>query len=346
MRLVFALALAACTPSTPPPRTAPPERAPQPSGEHAVMPAYAEPTPEPAPPPEPAPYVEDQRPTPGSRSLVRLEDDLDGDGDGEVIELFSDGTLRLGDRTTDLTLHHEPESYWAQQAASALRVVDLRRGDGRREVVFWQYAPGDEDPSREYNVLSLSPDGEIRRLYDPIHVAHTVEPQIRGDGAIRFLYTVCDSSGRHAHHRIEYELTREGSVRPRFRQTRYEGECELAACPFVYANGELAGEILRDVVGAAMETEQSLSIPTAAIAPDGTLSITLREEKAEVTFLDSIALWADGRILLPRACEGDACSADDRYALLREGDALSFTFDVGHARELRLIASGYYVPLE
>src|SRR5687768_3270458 len=172
MRLVFALALVACTPSTPPLRTAQPERAPQPSGEHAVMPAYPEPTSEPEPPsepqPSPTPYVEDERPTPGSRSLAHLEEDIDGDGDAEVIELFSDGTLRLGDRTTSLTLHHEPDSYWAQQAASALRVVDLRPGDRHREVVFWQYAPGDEDPWREYNVLSLSPDGEIQRLYDPI----------------------------------------------------------------------------------------------------------------------------------------------------------------------------------
>ena len=134
---------------------------------------------------------------------------------------------------------------------------------------------------------------------------------------------------------------------------RRAARCVQAACPVVYAgtSGEPVGEILRDLRSAALERWQSLRIAPEAIARDGVLTVTLREEKHEVTELDAVYLEADGRRVMPDACAGNEggepwCEEGGARATMRAGHALRLTFRVGDSpREMRLWARGYYTPL-
>ncbi|MGE0790364.1 MAG: hypothetical protein AB7S26_32105 [Sandaracinaceae bacterium] len=284
--------------------------------------------------------------------LLRAEGDLDGDGALEAITLTSDGVLHIGDLTYPLELHHPPDSYWWQRAApDALRVVDLRRGDRRQEVLFWQSGPDDEDPPREYWVFAYDERG--LDTTGRIDVGHGVTPTLDGRGRIRFRWESCWNDGRTASSIIEHERQRDGTLVPVRRQTTYRrSDCIFAACPFVYAGASdaLVGEILRDLVGRSAAREQGLSLDPALVDDDGVLTITVREEKDEVSYLDRLFVVADGARVEADACAGgdvDAtCALDDRPLVLGRGDAHTFVFHVGpRPIDLVLVADGFYVPL-
>ena len=123
----------------------------------------------------------------------------------------------------------------------------------------------------------------------------------------------------------------------------------LAACPYVYvmteAGAELVGEILRDVRGSDAYATQDLALPMQ----HGTVHVQLREEKKEVTYLDSIALVVDGREVLPTICSWEQglphCAADGDFHRMFEGDVLDLWFTVPDgASSIELRATGYYIP--
>lgn len=297
---------------------------------------------------EPPPVVAPSRPEPppAAWSVARLSEDLNGDGTPEVIELLSDGRLELAGHSYQLTLHHEMRQDQPEQRYAGIEVVDVRRGDGRREVLFWQEGEGDYDPPREYVFFSLR-EGELLATET---MSAPVRPIVRGDGRILFEFEYCVSDGRSARWRIEHRMTRAGVIRPELSTTRHvDTDCVLAACPYVFVGAErpvLVGEILRDLRDSSLEGEQSLDLPADSVAADGTLTVTLRELKPEITHLDAIHVVADGRVVMPRAC-GDApwCAIDGQRLSIRMGEERVFVFDVGSSpTRLRLVANGYYEP--
>src|SRR5678809_738986 len=83
-----------------------------------------------------------------------------------------------------------------------------------------------------------------------------------------------------------------------------------AACPFVYERAGDAwayrGEILRNLASPAWEATQTLALAEATTCA-ATRTIRITEEKAERTYLDSVALAIDGAVIGPDAC-GALCA--------------------------------------
>ena len=114
------------------------------------------------------------------------------------------------------------------------------------------------------------------------------------------------------------------------------------------------GEILRNLNEPARAGVQSLDLTLPArfvqSGPGGAqVTVELREEKQETTYLDAIALEVDGLRYPPRDCAADLphCHADGVHHLLRPGERLRLQFDLAATRPgaaVRLWARGYYVP--
>lgn len=131
---------------------------------------------------------------------------------------------------------------------------------------------------------------------------------------------------------------------------------ECAACPHVYvleaAGFAHKGEILRDLRRPELAAAQRLAFtrPQRFRAERGVITVEIREQEPETSFIDALALELDGRRILPIVCragEAAICSEDGRPAILRQGEVLSLEFEVGELTadsKLALWAVGYYVP--
>jgi len=134
-----------------------------------------------------------------------------------------------------------------------------------------------------------------------------------------------------------------------------------AACPYVYtlqADGSYLkeGEILRDLRRLALESVQSLVLSTL-VKPGEELTVQLREEKREITYLDNVWLDLCGTRIQPRQCatsiagiaRPDYCDADNIYDEIKLGEFRDLFFGVPSSttcKSVSLVAEGYYVPAE
>ena len=339
-------------------------------------------------PPVAAPCVEPARPataaTPAPpeppytppRELASTRGDLDHDGTLETIKLYSDGGLRVFHGDQELTDAHGNiagtlvpfEADTLAGGAPRLEVVDIDRSDRQRELMVME-AHGDEDPDGEFSFWVYR-EGRfwsmLRRVsYDQRAVAmhQGARPVIAGDGTVVVRRDHCVRDADTERHvpgiteRSTFRYVLTDGVMPRaelmenLRTERFASQCIMAACPVVRvgASDEAVGEILRDLRGASHERWQSLTIPASRVDTDGWLTVTLREEKHEVTRVDGAYLEADGVCIEPEGCgSSDApawCVADGVRAVLPPGQSIRMRFRVGAAREITLWASGYYDPL-
>lgn len=313
---------------------------------------------------------------PPPRVLAETTGDLDGDGVVETVRLSSDGRMRVyhgarerldayGSPAAALS-PFEPDDY--AQGTPALSVVDIDRGDRQRELMMLE-AHGDEDPEGEFSFWVYR-EGRLwpmLRLVSTdarsVTLPHGRRPTIAGDGTVRAVYQRCvrdaDPSGRRTgiSERVAVRLVLTDGVLPRaelmenIATSRRSSHCIQAACPVVRVgeHERAVGEILRDLRGESMERWQPLRLPTSEVDPEGYLTVTLREERRELTRLDGVYLEADGRRVEPEGCEGGArpwCAADGARATLSPGQSLRLRFRVGGARRLTLWAAGYYLPLD
>lgn len=303
--------------------------------------------------------------------------DLDGDGVVDEVRLFSDGALRVFDGDREVLDDYgqpaghvpafEPLSRWAYGGDEPLRVVDVDRRDRQRELMLVEMR-GDEDPDATLT-LFVYRDGHlwpmIRRADSDLRsftAPHGVRPLIAGDGAVRVRFERCvrdadPSRGvRGVSERVSMAYTLVDGAMPHAElaehidATRFPSSCVMAACPVVRVGRDerLVGEVLRELRGAASEAWQPLTLSPSSLDDDGALTVTIREERREVTSLDGVYLEADGRRIEPEACGAVApswCAADGARATLSPGVALRLRFRVGAATTLRLWARGYYEPL-
>jgi hypothetical protein len=296
-------------------------------------------------PPEP-------RAEPPNPVILRAEADLDGVAGNETIELHADGALVAGSLRGTVELPQASEFWMDEQAA--ITVVDLDRAAPTRAVLVALPTDADEDPPNRFQ-LFVARDGALVRVLDITPGAyHPTELAFPGDGTVHFLedgWSACERAGHSsravAREEITFRLAGDSMIESNRRPTRERQRCdELAACPFVYRiDGEreaLAGEILRNLRGRGAYALQELAMSRAAPGP---LVIELREEKAEVTFLDEIYVEVDGERIAPRACIGPEayCTADQRSHVMRRGDVLRVEFDT-NGGDAVLFARGYYIP--
>lgn len=284
-------------------------------------------------------------------SIERRSEDLDGDGAPEDVELFSDGRLVLAGETYSFVLHHPMTRDQPEWRTAGIDIVDVRRGDGRRELLFWQHGPDDEDPPREHVFFSRVDGGTF--VSDT--VTAPVAPTIRGNGTIRFRFERCVRDGRSARSDIQLAMSRAGVIERVSESTRHvDSACVFAACPTVIVGGRRLGNILRHRRDASMEGEESLALPVDAVEA-GTVTVTLRELEPETTHLDAIHLVVDGHVVQTRSCGGAPwCASDGQHLTLRRGQEQVFVFELPCVhdaaacsrapRELRLVARGYYEP--
>ena len=133
----------------------------------------------------------------------------------------------------------------------------------------------------------------------------------------------------------------------------HKDDRKAKACPFYYLlskDGKLfrkEGEILRNIVGAEQEVLEETDIDYPVIK-DGQLSVLVKEEKDEISFIDYLALQVNGMTILPsqKGRAGHLLSTrDNEYLVMRKGDALLVTFPIPKGEKLEkvtLLAEGYY----
>ena len=314
-------------------------------------------------------------PTP-AREIASATGDLDGDQVAETLRLYSDGSLRVfhGDRERSDRYHQaagqlDPFEYDPHAgSAPRLTVVDIDRRDRQRELMIME-SHGDEDPAGEFSFYVYR-DGRLwpmlRRISTStryVALPHGATPTITGDGSVRIAYERCVRDVDPARHvlglteRVTQRYMLADGTMPRaelsenIATTRRPSRCFQAACPVVHVGtaDTAVGEILRNLRGPASARWQSLAIPASQVESDGFLTVTLREEKREVTHLDGVYLDVDGRRVEAERCATSAapwCHEDGAHHALTPGQSLRLRFRVGEGRALTLWASGYYQPLD
>jgi hypothetical protein len=303
--------------------------------------------------------------------LWRASADLDGDGRPEAITLTSQEVkLDAGSRDEDPRINVpvtdcEPAAERCRALLAigeasqeigikagyfggiGIVIIDLDTSDGRKELLITQRGESEEDPWYEFSVALY--DGSRVHYQELWHSGGYNSGKAAGDGkgTLTLYYDECPDSFA-----VQYRLQGTQLVEVDRKTVRTSNPDQCAACPHVYlldgGAAVLQGEILRNLNRAAREGKQSLLLDSDAPAT-GVVTIELREEKDEVTYLDEIYLDAGGAMVPPRECTGSQafCATDGVYHLLRRGDTLRLTFpvDAGAAAPLRLFAAGYYLPL-
>jgi hypothetical protein len=124
-------------------------------------------------------------------------------------------------------------------------------------------------------------------------------------------------------------------------------EDECVACPFVYIDGKYKGEILRYLNHPSLEKTQSL--PLGRRFNSTSFTVTISEEKPEITHLNAIWIVQNGQKILPKQCDTkqpEFCSIDRNYYRMERGDSIELDFELLDANSpVELWGHGYYVPV-
>ena len=122
------------------------------------------------------------------------------------------------------------------------------------------------------------------------------------------------------------------------------------ACPFVYSliDGEETqqGEIIKQLVGPEAEATQTL--PVQFTVSDGVITLIIREEKHETSYIDWLELSIDNEVLTMVKPVGALVEVDTNRLTLRKGEQIRLRFQVPERFANRtsgvLRSHGYYVP--
>jgi len=267
-------------------------------------------------------------------------------GDGECPEEGM-ATLTVAGTSQTLTLR---AGYFG---GVGIEVINTDTRTPGRELLIQRRGDDGEDPPYVFRIATY--DGErlaVHPLWSSSGYGSGVV-QIQGDGRLRVIYDECPD-------RLTVDYTLEGSELIKGDKTteRVSDPDSCAACPYVYVgHGDEAvfvGEILRNLNRSSLKGWQSLELPLDAVrthSTKGTLLVELREEKDEVTYLDSVHLVVDGLTIPPSECsnrEAAFCQTDGVPTVMRRGETLRLRFPVGQIAadaHVLLRANGYYVPL-
>ncbi len=296
-------------------------------------------------------------PTPDLPEPITMSADLDGDGKPEPIKLSPSGQLQVADATIDTRFpYDEMRRAWFERRAEVLRIVDVRKTDPAKQILYTDFNDGGEDESHTY--LLYHYDGKALHKLIELHTRSKLT--FSGNGTMRHVvdgWAACTGKSGPTAPRLEiihrYAPKKRAMIQSKKRRIGTVRCDELAACPFVYVvdqdgNERLAGEILRDLRGRARASFQSLPLPDAPRR--GLVRLRLREQKPEITHLEQIYLLVDGRPVLPLGCMDRSrpafCQDDERETVLHPGDMLELVFDIGDvaAGTVELRAGGYYDP--
>ncbi len=259
--------------------------------------------------------------------------DLDGDGIDEAIEVDGASVTVNGERVVVDT---------GDQPIGAFAIIDLKPKDRRREILLRHYEY--EDISW-YNVAALS-EGKLYATNDSVLGG---DARLPGDGRLLFQSQNCGQRQW-----TEYALRNKKLKKAKEQTLGKKDESLCAACPFAYVDvdGEprYAGEILRNLRSKRLATTQSLELRSWA-ADQRTMTLTLSEEKDEITYLDEIHVATDSGRLEPSQCKQQGarpsyCDKDGRHFVLRKGEKLSLEFEnpTPSTSFEKVWATGYYVP--
>ena len=121
-----------------------------------------------------------------------------------------------------------------------------------------------------------------------------------------------------------------------------------SACPFLYfqmddGKNHFYSEVIKNQNNIDLDKEDTLAINTRYIV-NGKLTIILKEEKDEISFIDYLKLVINGTEVNP---ENNPFT--DKYIPLRKGETLELVFTITtpitDIKDLKIITKGYYQPL-
>ncbi len=230
---------------------------------------------------------------------------------------------------------------WSKHSHSSetFQIVDIDKNDSLKEFLVSQSEPEDEDPSKLHSIF---------RYFGKNLITQT---QIRSEGYNGGNITFIEDKFEVRHKNNPETIGTYNLSKFFIKQTNlFVGrEAEMvAACPFVYLkSGDdfvFKGEIIRNLIGKAAESEQTLELGT----PDSEkIIIRIKEEKEEISYLNQIAIKSNGKLINPRIIESnrDIIFDDNKYYLLHKGEYIDLEFAVSKNSKMTLVGKGFYMPI-
>lgn len=277
-------------------------------------------------------------------------EDLNGDGQNEKIRVVVTdenyfkksgekglfyGKVMINGSSKDLYFN------WSQHSHSSatFQIVDIDKNDSLKEFLVSQSEPEDEDPSKLHSIF---------RYFGKNLLTQT---QIRSEGYSGGNITFFEKKIEVRHKNNPETIGTYNLSKFFIKQTKLfigrESEM-VAACPYVYlkAGGDYVfkGEIIRNLIGKAAESMQTLEI---GIADSEKIIIRIKEEKEEISFVNQIAVKSNGKIINPRIIESnrEIIFDDNKYYLLHKGEYIDLEFVVSKNSKITLVGKGYYIPI-
>lgn len=294
-------------------------------------------TPAPVAPAEPAEPTED-RADPAASTMEKLaagetrKVDLDGDGSDETVSV-SKSEIVVGAAKVSLDVD------------ARVFLLDLNPQKPKQQILVAAYGEEDSVQSTVYEYKG----GKLRAAGSFYGGG---EPEAKGGLLVSNQWNCTQRDGRaFSFDVVQTWALRKGKLVKLSEKKGKEKDIGefCPACPFVYVATDqgwrYTGEILRSLVGASMETTQSLRLPLAAVR-DGVVRVKLAEEKREISFVDDIHLEVDGQAIAPQVCP--FCERAGDRLRLAEGESLELRFVLppdSSPASIKLVARGYYLPL-
>jgi hypothetical protein len=285
--------------------------------------------------------------------------DLNGDGNNDNIKVvvfdefffnskkedetdFFKAKIFINNLSQDYVFNWTRNSYWYKEGTK-FEIIDFDKTDKYKEFIISQKEQYDEDPSTIKTIF--------RYFGNNLLTKSTIESQGYNGGNLKLIdnnkFTIqhCRNPkiiGTYA--LSNFFIKKTDMIEEAFNPNTF------VACPFVYLkSGEkfiYKGEIIRNLIGKESESMQKLEIGTL---DKGIVTIRIKEEKNEISYINSIYFEINNKLYLPKTIKSKASllqKNDDKYLVLKKGEFIDLVYDLDLKSNIKIISKGYYIPIK
>lgn len=288
--------------------------------------------------------------------------DLNGDGinDNIKVVVFDDGFFNskvnanngdnefgffkakifINNTSQDFIFLSVKNSYWFKEGTK-FEIIDFDKTDKYKEFIISQKEQEEEDPSTITTIF--------RYFGNNLLTKSTIESQGYNGGNLKLIdnnkFTIQHSRNPKiigTYSLSNFFIKKTDMIEEVFNPNTF------VACPFVYLkSGEkfiYKGEIIRNLIGKESESIQKLEIGTL---DKGIVTLRIREEKNEISYINSIYFEINNKLYLPKTKKSNATllqKNDDKYLVLKKGEFIDLVYDLKIKSKIKIISKGYYVP--
>ena len=287
------------------------------------------------------------------------KEDLNGDGINEDIKVvvfddeffnpkkvdengFFKGKIFINNLSQDFIFNWARNSYFFNNGTK-FEIIDVDKKDNLKEFKISQMEREEEDPS---TITSI-----FRYFGNNLFTKSTIKSQGYSGGSMKFI----DNNKFMIEHSNNPKISGIYSLSKFFIKSIDMKEEAIdtkipAACPFVYLKSNnkyfYKGEIIRNLIGKKSEANQELDLGTLE---KGKVSIRIKEEKNEISYINSIYIKKDGKLYSPKTTNNNLDlikKNDEKYLVIKKGEYIDFEYNLDSKSKIEIISKGYYIPLD